>query len=167
MRHARQKAFSLLELLISLALLSIFAGIALPAFGQWVDRTRLDVLRDQLHAHLQDARITSVVRNRDIEVCGSTDGLVCDEEWNHGWLVRYADSDQAIQQFRIQTRHVLAWQGFSPRLRFQRNGTVPTGNGRFILCDPKGRDGRQLVINRQGRVKPLPLNDEDRGASCH
>lgn len=165
MNHARQPGLSLIELLACIALLSIFAGVGLPAFGQWIERTRLDTLRDLLYAHLQDARLTSVLRNREIEVCGSADGSICDEQWNHGWLVRYADSDQAIAQYRMETPLGLAWQGFTPRLRFQRNGTL-TGNGRFTLCDAKGREGRALVLNRQGRVRPERLSGEDLEASC-
>ncbi|WP_263140365.1 GspH/FimT family pseudopilin [Pseudomonas sp. RIT-PI-AD] len=153
MHHAHQKALGLIELLFCLALLAVFASLALPAFGQWVERTRLEALRDQLQAHLNSARADSVLHNRAIEVCGSADGQTCDDDWQSGWVSHFASDQRLLKQYRLGVQDRLAWTGASSRIRFQGNGTAPLGNGRFFFCDRQGKVVSQLVLNRQGRIR--------------
>ncbi|MBM7063105.1 GspH/FimT family pseudopilin [Pseudomonas sp. UL073] len=149
----RPKAFSLIELLYTLALLSLFAFMALPAFGQLIEANRIQSLYSLLYRQLYQARASSILHNRDIEVCGSRDGLVCDDHWESGWLVRDHDSGEPITQHRLAPTDHLNWSGATARIRFRQNGTAPLGNGRFYLCDRKAKVVLQIVLNRQGRMR--------------
>ncbi|OHC27689.1 MAG: hypothetical protein A2Y50_12210 [Pseudomonadales bacterium RIFCSPLOWO2_12_59_9] len=155
MRNQCYKAFSLIELLCCITLLSIFALVAMPAFGQWIQRNHIESQRDLLHTQLNQARATSVLHNRDVDACGSSNGLTCDNQWNHGWLLHYPDTNQLISQQQLTSEDHLRWAGARPVIRFHSNGTSPLGNGRFYLCDASGKVVAQIVISRQGRLRQV------------
>lgn len=149
--HSR--AFSLIELLTTLTLITLLASIALPSLAGLIERNRIYSLRDQLHAQIQHARASSVLHNRDVEVCGSSDGLHCDAQWQKGWLLHFVDTEQVISQQRLTDRDHIMWSGATNRIRFHNNGTSPLGNGRLYICDRQQVVALQIVINRQGRLR--------------
>ena len=146
-------AFTLVELLITLSLISILGLIATPNLTHLFEQNRIYALRDQLKAHLHLARVNSVFHNRDIELCGSSDGKLCDDQWQRGWIVRFVSNNQIIHQIQLSSQDRIAWAGASHKIRFHSNGTSPLGNGRFYICDKNQAVALQIVINRQGRVR--------------
>jgi type IV fimbrial biogenesis protein FimT len=147
------RAFSLIELLTTLTLITLLASIALPSLAGLIERNRITSLRDQLQAQLQHARASSVLHNQDAEVCGSSDGQHCDDQWRLGWLLYFVDSAQIISQQRLTARDRIMWVGATNRIRFHNNGTSPLGNGRLYICDQHQAAALQIVINRQGRLR--------------
>lgn len=144
---------SLAELLLVICLISITCSIALPAFSQFYQRNKLEALTDQLHGHIAHARALSISSNRDVEVCGSADGLTCISAWRHGWLLRLPAEGTIISHHPLSSSEHLRWAGMSRKIRFQDNGTTSLGNGRFYICDRQGEPQWQLVLNKQGRVR--------------
>jgi len=86
--------FTLVELIVTLALLAILAAIALPAFGGLVARNRVAEDLNTLNATLQMARSEAVRRARETVICPSADGRRCltDGRWEAGWLA-FVDTD--------------------------------------------------------------------------
>ncbi|UVE18499.1 GspH/FimT family pseudopilin [Pseudomonas sp. LS44] len=162
------KAFSLIELLCALTLLSLFISITLPNFSRWIELNRTQSLHNLLYTQLYQARTSSVLHNRDVEVCGSSNGQDCDDSWQSGWLLRYCDTGQLITQHRLSAQDHLRWAGFTPRIRFHENGTAPLGNGRFYLCDRNDQVILQVVLNRQGRLRRVNglETTQDIGTTC-
>jgi prepilin-type N-terminal cleavage/methylation domain-containing protein len=58
--------YTLLELMIILAIIGILAAIAIPAFQGWLNRWRATVARDKIHSALQEAK-----------ACGKRTKTVC------------------------------------------------------------------------------------------
>ncbi|MBV8033811.1 prepilin-type N-terminal cleavage/methylation domain-containing protein [Roseateles sp.] len=52
MPRQHQRGFTLLELLVVLALIGLVAGVSLPAAGRWLDAVRERGWRQELHASL-------------------------------------------------------------------------------------------------------------------
>lgn len=153
MRKSNQCAFSLYELLLTLALVATGTAIALPALGTLAERNRQDSLRDNLHASLQQARAHAILHRRKVEVCASSDGVHCQTNWSGGWMMRQSGNPQPLlQRFQPPLNTTLQWAGFDKSIRFYPNGTSPTGNGRFYQCY-RGSIAWQLILNRQGRVR--------------
>lgn len=147
------RGFSLIELLVVVVLLVLAGTMAVPAFGVFIERSRATAVADQLQAHLNFARASGVSLHRDIEVCGSSNGVDCDHAWGKGWIIQSSVSDGPLRLNRLGEREHLRWSGFRQSIRFKNNGTAPMGNGRFYICNDQSEVVWQLVINRQGRVR--------------
>lgn len=86
---ARQHGFTLVELVVTIALLAILTTLAAPSFSEVLRQWRRDSATRELTTSLQLARSEAIKTSRQIVVCPSTDGASCadDTEWNTGWIV--------------------------------------------------------------------------------
>lgn len=154
MQKLRQTAaFSLPELLIVLMLISILGNWALPSLLAFMQTQQNQALTQLIAGHLTQARTHSAVHQRDIEICGSSDGINCDNQWHKGWLIRDPGSAVRLLDERLPEDANLLWKGYTQRIRFHADGTSPLSNGRFLICANNQEVQYQLIINRQGRVR--------------
>jgi type IV fimbrial biogenesis protein FimT len=159
MTHASQQGMTLPELLIALTLLALLGAIAVPSFGRLMHTQQQQVLRDRLYRSLEHVRTLAVNDRRQIEICASTNGRSCQGDWDSGWILRVAATEEILARESLNPSNPTArlqWKGYSQTIRFRSNGTSPSSNGRFTLCTDKGL-AWQIVINRQGRIR---LTDE-------
>jgi len=77
MAHPDQSGFTLLELMITLAILAILAAIALPSFQSVLEGRRLVGAAENLFADLQFARSESIKRNEVIRFQATTGANWC------------------------------------------------------------------------------------------
>jgi type IV fimbrial biogenesis protein FimT len=89
-----QQGFTLVELVVTLALAAILTTLAIPSFSEVLRQWRRDSATRELTTSLQLARSESIKSSRQIVVCPSTDGASCADctEWNTGWIVFVDDS---------------------------------------------------------------------------
>ncbi|MCJ0973726.1 GspH/FimT family pseudopilin [Stutzerimonas marianensis] len=161
MNITKEQAFSLVELLYSLLLLSILLAVATPNLKLLIERNQEGALRDSLIAFLNEARSHAITLRRNVRLCGSSDGLTCDGDWQRYWLMITTDNDQTIQLHHLSDTADLCWRGARDSIEFHPNGTTLLGNGRFSLCRSDGV-AWQLVLSRQGRLRFAG----DEGAGC-
>jgi len=64
----RARGFTLLELLITIALVVVLATLALPGMQSFFDRERLIGATEQVYSHLQQARIEAIARSTNVHV---------------------------------------------------------------------------------------------------
>ena len=69
--------FTLVELMITVAVMAILAAIATPAMQGLLNGNRLNGAAGELTAAMQLARSEAVRRNVRVRVCGSSDGSTC------------------------------------------------------------------------------------------
>lgn len=72
----KYKGFTIIELMISIAILGILVAIAAPSFTESIARRRLDGIANELSTDLQYARAEAVSKNRNIVVTFNTAGTV-------------------------------------------------------------------------------------------
>ncbi len=155
----KQRAFTLVELLIVLTLTAIVGNIAVPALQDFLERNQQQVLYQQISRALQHARSYAVTHRVSVELCGSHDGLSCNSDWSQGWLLRELTQDTPVAITLLNSdRQRLQWSGFQYKIQFHSNGTSPLSNGRFYSCD-KGKISWQLILNRQGRLRAANSRD--------
>lgn len=162
MNRDRQKGLTLAELLVTLALLSIVTTLALPQLREILEKNRDDALRNLLLSHLSQTRMQAVTSNRSHILCGSSNGVSCDGDWNSNWLLLTAEDHSPLRQHQLNSTKNLCWSRSGNAITYRPNGTSPTSNGRFALCDGDTPTW-QLVINRQGRVRQANANE---GNAC-
>lgn len=89
--------FSLIELMITIAVLAILVALAAPSFTAMINANRITGQTNELISSLQLARMEAVRRNEAVRVCRTTDGATCSATtgaWT-GWLT-VVDSDNEV-----------------------------------------------------------------------
>jgi len=169
----RDPGFSLVEMLITLAILGLLLAAAAPAFVSMARENRLASEINLLLADIHLARLEAIKRNQDVVLCRSADGRQCTPssgmraDWSIGWIV-YVNADQ--DKTRDADEPLLrAREGPRPGLRLHFNqwwrvAYHPDGsakNGTFTLCDPRGAaHARALTLYYTGRPR---ITDERPG----
>jgi type IV fimbrial biogenesis protein FimT len=91
-RRERARGFTLVELVVTIALMSLMLGLAAPKFSGWVRNARVRTAADSLSNGIRLAQAEAVRRNRQV-VFFFTDTATCTESLtatSHGsfWAVR-------------------------------------------------------------------------------
>lgn len=148
----RDRGFTLIELMISLSLMTIVITMAVPAISDLIARNRQNALLGQVQTALQNARATAVLQRKSVVLCGSSDASTCTSSWANGWLTKTSATDEVLTVTQLPHADELRWSGFGQSIRFHDNGTNPASNGRFYQCH-KEKIAWQLILNRQGRLR--------------
>lgn len=86
------KGFTLVELMITLAVLAVLAAVAFPSFKSTLRSNRLSTTNNEILGLLALARSDAIRNNAGGGVCGSTDGTACDGDWTEG-VMAFSDLD--------------------------------------------------------------------------
>ena len=75
------RGFTTVELLVTVAILAIFAGIALPSYKQIIARQRVRAASSDLYMQLIQARSEAIKRNQNVSIIPTS------THWEDGWKV--------------------------------------------------------------------------------
>ena len=161
------RGFTLLELMVVVALLVLGVTVAIPALGGMVDEARLSAATNRLLGGLSLARGEALRRGERVTLCRSADGMECggSSSYAQGWLV-FVDPAGTLQFTDLQQR---LWVNSGEQVEMQANqplqnyvSFVASGQsryasggfqaGRVTLCSAGGR-ARQVVVSATGRVR--------------
>lgn len=86
--------FTLIELIVTLALAAILLTVGVPAFQEMIRNNRAATHANEFMSTLNFARSEAVKRGRRVVLCKSQDGASCttDGTWDQGWIV-FVDTD--------------------------------------------------------------------------
>ena len=161
----RAQGFTLIELMMTLTVLTILIAAAAPAFGNLIQNTESQTSRSTLTTALATARILAVSKTTHIVMCPSSDQQYCGHttEWQHGWLI-FADTDHdgsrgddealvSVSDAQPEGVAILTTAGRT-HVDYRPDGSAPGSNVTFTVCDRRGHDlATSLVINNAGRVR--------------
>lgn len=68
-RRSRGAGFTLVELMVTLAVLAILLGIAVPSFQSVIQNNRLDAARNDVLGALNFAKVEAIRRNTSVRFC--------------------------------------------------------------------------------------------------
>ena len=157
------RGFTLYELLITLLLMALLAGIGLPEFGKFVARNRISTEVNALFHAIHLARKESIMRRQVVSICPSNDGERCTpgRDWSGGWIMfnnrdrdeppRIDPGEPVLQVHRNgkDIRITANRRGFTLRAT-QKRAT----NGTIVVCDAASRVApKALVISYTGRPR--------------
>ena len=84
----KQQGFTLIELMVTLALVAILVTIGIPGFSNIIRDNRLVTGTNDLVTSMSLARSEAIRRGVPVTVCASNTGTDCTASaWNQGWIV--------------------------------------------------------------------------------
>lgn len=83
----RQRGFSLIELMVVVAITAILLTIGLPSFQSSLRSNRVATSTNELLASFSLARSEAIRSPGGAAICSSTNGTACGGDWNDGWMV--------------------------------------------------------------------------------
>lgn len=90
----KNKGYTLLELMMTIAIVSILIAVATPSFTRTVISHSVSSDQDTLFTLLSTARSEAIKRGSKVSICKSANFIACDNSasWTDGWIV-FFDSD--------------------------------------------------------------------------
>jgi type IV fimbrial biogenesis protein FimT len=176
----RSAGFTLVELLVTVVVLSILLGLAVPAFRTFMQNDQQWVQQNNLVLALNAARSEAIKQDvfGGVQVCSSTDGATCTgTPWNQGWIVlpsvnsfNPAAAPKPLQVIgALPPGTTLNEANGNLSLTFLSSGVLNTGllanpaaPVAFKMCDSRGAAyARYLQVNLMGRVVASPTVGQD------
>lgn len=164
----RTRGFTLIDLMITLAVAAILLTAGVPALSGFIAAQRITVTSNLLVTDLNFARTRAITDYDHLVMCPSLDGQTCTggNRWEHGWIVyidrnrEWApdDDDDLLRvsepresvEIRSTRLHSERWQG----VRFSPDGQAQGYNLTVTVCDPaRPERTRDVVVYRTGRVR--------------
>jgi len=170
-RNKSLTGFTLLELMITIAIMAISLSLAVPALGDFIQNQRLRSDVGRLHMDLLYARSMAVNQGQQVIICAFNNGQTCSDEpnWEKGWII-FIDSnnDRDYQSGELHLRVSASMESLSARssihrrkIRFFPDGSAAGSAARITICDPRGENlARALVIANSGRIRMIRQSDE-------
>lgn len=182
------RGFTLIELMVTLAVVAILAMIAVPSFRDTIRRNRVSAASNALLADIGYARAEAIDRGQTVTLCPSASVGSCTSggtAWQSGWMVysyppgatssnaAYASGNLELRAASTQNG-VSIWAAQASFPSFGQQGQLkPVGSTlRYITCfrDSSGTTsntsavpGVELDVNGSGEATSKPLAA---GASC-
>ena len=87
-RINQQQGFSLLELMVVLAIISIVVLVGIPSYQSSMSASRMASAANNMLGALQLARSEAVARRSTVTVCASNNQSTCSGAWSDGGVIR-------------------------------------------------------------------------------
>lgn len=180
---AGRRGFSLIEVMVAVALVAVLLSIAIPAFSSMLARNQLVAATNGARGALLAARQAAVMQGRPVSICAGTPDSGCTGDWAGGEWVVFADAnhDGEIDAGERVVRHGRV-PALGDTVRLDANGPLRTalvyvplghaervsgafGAGRLRVCAEAdlAPNARELVISASGRVR---LQSVDLDGAC-
>jgi type IV fimbrial biogenesis protein FimT len=168
-----QRGFTLIELMVTLAVVAIVATIAIPAMGDMITRHRTTAAFNELQGLIGFARSESAKRPAEpVLLCASNDSAKCtgETDWSVGWIIaRDANGNGSVDAgetilkvigplpsgIKLEVKTGTSASFNSSSLALVRTGAPAGGNQvTFKMCDSFGAsEARGVVLSVSGQTR--------------
>ena len=177
----KARGFTLIELMIAVALTGLLLSMAVPALDLFVSNARQTSAINDFVSTIHQARSAAVTTNVRVTICPSASGNDCESVgWNAGWIAfSDPDSDQNVdagetliaassetEGLTIQSNEFPTFVTYRPNGRVM-NASVNGSAGAFTVCDDRGADrARVMLIDLSGRPRQSKTLADGSAPTC-
>ncbi len=187
-RKPHDSGFTLIEMIVTVAIVAILSSIAAPSFRGMIENNRASAEANELVAGLLLARSEALKRRNNVTLCTSTDQSTCagngEKNFSKGWIVfQDCNKNQVLDLAAVdcgnaapQLETIIKAQVGSNKMEVNRNG--PTADQHFFTYNFTGRSDlavtfdvkkhtgstvlKEITIARTGRIKSVTCH----GGTC-
>lgn len=171
----RNKGFTLIELMITLAIAAILLVIGIPSLRDLMIRSRLSGQVQEFYGVISFARSEAIKRGSFVSICKSADGSQCGGNWSDGWIV-FVNNDNDSPAVRddiggaseepllrifpaLASGYTLNANGnFTNYVTFDRIG-MANNIGTFVFCANSDESKAKAIV--VSRTRPRIATDSD------
>jgi type IV fimbrial biogenesis protein FimT len=163
---SKYAAFTLLETLISLIIISVALAMAFPNLSSFLRDSRMNAVVTEFTNALYLARSESIKRAVNVTLCSSTDGIACSESegWQYGWLVfadsnanASMDSDDSLIRVYHNPNNEFTLIGntyVDSQIHYLPTGRISVLGGTISVCaNDRSELGKNIVLIATGRFR--------------
>lgn len=174
-----QSGFTIIELMVTLAVLAIVMAIAIPSFTGQIQRNSSLAIGEDFVTALNFARNEAIKRKVPISICPSNDdGTQCGTSWSAGWMVFVDGAPSEAESSATVSEVLRLWSDINPRaeitvsrggasadfIRFAGMGVLARIGGAMDsvnitaqLANCSGEASREINIGPSGMVNSRPV----------
>ncbi len=159
-KNNKIQGFTLLELMITVAIAAILTAIGIPSFTGLIRDSRMTTSTNDFLTALNYARSEAATRNEDV-IVQSKSGINLD--WKDGWDVYIdANTNNIVDPGELLKTHdalpagyTLTSNNFNTQVEYDPSGMITTNfNASFFLClNSDASTARAVIVNRLGRAR--------------
>jgi len=164
---SKEQGFTLIELMVTISVLAILLGLAVPSYRSFVTSNRLTAQANELVGDLSLARNEAASRSRNVRVCIAASSTSCagsGSDWAAGWIVWADNNNNGSLEAGEVIKYVaplaggvsLAATGPSSvsAMVYLPFGGLSAGSSTwtFTLCSPGDTAGRTVTVPITGRA---------------
>ena len=172
--------FSLLEVIITVAIVAILASIALPSLQDFISSNRIDSVNNRFYMALSYARSEAIKRGSNVTVCVSNAAqTACDASLNDyakGWIIFTGDFPLDPAETILQVSGAVSDQltienagAFEDSITFRSTGQATAAlvppNDRFYI-NKAGDAYTNVIVTVTGRVRSCHVSVHTPNAAC-
>lgn len=154
-----EQGFTLVELMVTIALVAILLAIAVPSFSTLIESSRERATRDTLVSSIYAAKQQALSKRINVYLCPTTNGTSCNAAlvWGSDWLVyediddnnNFSNGDIIVSYVDSKTTQIRSTTG---QIRFSPTGHSDANT--FLVCSNTDNTiVYQIVLSRMGRVR--------------
>ena len=166
--NMKMKGFSLIELLVVMAIVAILVTLSMPFTGKIIEQYQSKSEQKSLMTLITFARETAMAEGQTVTLCPAVDKIHCTQDWNQPLIVfldanasNIAEDADKLRRVAEPLRHGTLTFAVFPIgnfLQFNEDGFSLNQNGTFQYCYKD--QSWQIIINRIGRMRVVE------GAGC-
>ncbi len=151
--HLIERGMSLIELMVSVAILSILLAIAVPDMISLFRDARLSSQTDLLVTSLNTARLEAIKQKQNVTLCPASNAntaTTCSvtlSDWSKGWII--IQGTTILQRIIVQKDVVVTTTSSS--IIFNSTLGSTTAAASFTLCSP-ARKQQNVNVSLSGRI---------------
>ncbi|MEE9354028.1 MAG: GspH/FimT family pseudopilin [Methylococcaceae bacterium] len=157
------KGFSLIELLVTVSMLGIILGMAIPSFRSMISDNQMSTQSNDFLSDINFARSEAVKRGESVSLCKSSDSTTCSTSasigWEAGWVIKNSSGNilkihPALKGDAVTLKGETAVKN---KIDISPRGFMAASSGKVILCDSthQNAQSKAIVLSTTGRVKVM------------